>query len=101
MQLVKGIISSSSSSSERISKSKDSTHLIFRPRKITIILNIPYQNYQFKMITSNKKTYHFVIVGTLEDESKEVAFEFLKALMKKEEIKELSELHIFGEKDNK
>ena len=35
------------------------------------------------MTTSNKKDYHFVIVGTLEDESKEVAFEFLKALMKK------------------
>ena len=51
------------------------------------------------MITSNKKDYHFVIVGTLEDESKEVAFEFLKALMKKEGIKEVSELHIFGEKD--
>ena len=53
------------------------------------------------MITSNKKYYHFVIVGTLEDESKEVAFEFLKALIKKEEIKEVSELHIFGEKDKK
>ena len=53
------------------------------------------------MITSNKKDYHFVIVGTLENESKEVAFEFLKALMKKEEIKEVSELHIFGEKDKK
>ena len=53
------------------------------------------------MITSNKKDYHFVIVGTLEDESKEVAFEFLKTLMKKEGIKEVSELHIFGEKDKK
>jgi len=54
------------------------------------------------MITSNKKDYHFVIVGTLEDESKEVAFElFLKALMKKEGIKEVSELHVFGEKDKK
>ena len=53
------------------------------------------------MNTSNKKDYHFVIVGTLEDESKEVAFEFLKALMKKEGIKEVSELHIFSEKDKK
>ena len=41
--------------------------------------------------------FHFVIVGTVKGESKEVALEILKTIMKKnEEIKDISELHIFG-----
>jgi hypothetical protein len=41
--------------------------------------------------------FHFVIVGTVNGESKEVALEILKTIMKKnEEIKDISELHIFG-----
>jgi hypothetical protein len=45
----------------------------------------------------DKKDFHFVIVGTVKGESKEVALEILKTMMKnREEIKEISELHIFG-----
>ena len=45
----------------------------------------------------DKEDFHFVIVGTIKGESKEVALEILKTLMKnREEIKEISELHIFG-----
>ena len=41
--------------------------------------------------------FHFVIVGTVKGESKEVALEILRQTMKKsEEIKDISELHIFG-----
>jgi hypothetical protein len=44
-----------------------------------------------------KKDFHFVIVGTVKGESKEVALEILKTIMNKnEEIKEISELHVFG-----
>jgi hypothetical protein len=48
--------------------------------------------------TPYKKDFHFVIVGTVKGESKEVALEILKTIIKKnrEEIKEISELHIFG-----
>ena len=43
-----------------------------------------------------KKDFHFVIVGTVKGESKEVALEILKTMTKnKEEIKEISELHVF------
>ena len=52
------------------------------------------------IILSLKQTmtdFHFVIVGTVKGESKEVALEILKTIMKKnEEIKDISELHIFG-----
>ena len=41
--------------------------------------------------------FHFVITGTVKGESKEVALEILKTIMKKNEgIKDISELHIFG-----
>ena len=41
--------------------------------------------------------FHFVIVGTVKGESKEVALAILKTIMEKsEEIKDISELHIFG-----
>ena len=44
-----------------------------------------------------KKDFHFVIVGTVKCESKEFALEILNTMMKnREEIKEISELHIFG-----
>jgi len=44
-----------------------------------------------------KKDFHFVIVGTVKGESKEGALEILKTIIKKnEEIKDISELHIFG-----
>ena len=49
------------------------------------------------MIIPNKKNYHFVIVGTLESESTESAFEFLKTLIIKAKIKDVIELNIFGE----
>ncbi len=41
--------------------------------------------------------FHFVIIGTVKGESKEVALENLKTIIKKnEEIKDISELHILG-----
>ena len=41
--------------------------------------------------------FHFVIIGTVKGESKEGALEKLKTIMNKsEEIKEISELQIFG-----
>jgi hypothetical protein len=41
--------------------------------------------------------FHFVIIGTVKGESKEGALENLKTIMNKsEEIKDISELHIFG-----
>jgi hypothetical protein len=41
--------------------------------------------------------FHFVIVGTVKGESKEVALELLKTIIKKnEEIQDISEPHIFG-----
>jgi hypothetical protein len=41
--------------------------------------------------------FHFVIIGTVNGESREVALEILKATMnKREEIKDISELKIFG-----
>ena len=44
-----------------------------------------------------KKDFHFVIVGTVKGESKEVVLEILKTIIKKnEEIKDISEFHIFG-----
>ena len=46
---------------------------------------------------SYKKDFHFVIIGTLKGESKEVAVEILKTMIKNtEEIKEISDLNIFG-----
>ena len=46
---------------------------------------------------SYKKDFHFVIIGTLKGESKEVALEILKTIMNKnEEIIDISELNIFG-----
>jgi hypothetical protein len=49
------------------------------------------------MSLGNKKYYNFVIVGTLESESKEAALKFLENLMKAKEINDLSALNIFGE----
>ena len=44
-----------------------------------------------------KKDFHFVIVGTVKGESKEIALEILKTMIKNtEEIKEISDLNIFG-----
>ena len=44
-----------------------------------------------------KKDFHFVIVGTVKGESKEVALKILKTMTNNnEEIKEISELHVFG-----
>jgi hypothetical protein len=41
--------------------------------------------------------FHFVIIGTVKGESKEVALELLKTVINKsEEIKDISEFHIFG-----
>jgi hypothetical protein len=41
--------------------------------------------------------FHFVLIGTVKDESKEVALEILKTITNKsEEIKDISELKIFG-----
>ena len=41
--------------------------------------------------------FHFVIVGTVKCESREVALEMLKKIINKnEEIKDISELKIFG-----
>jgi hypothetical protein len=45
----------------------------------------------------DKKDFHFVIVGTVKGESKEISLEILKAMIKNtEEIKEISDLNIFG-----
>jgi hypothetical protein len=47
--------------------------------------------------SSYKKDFHFVIVGTVKGESKEISLEILKAMIKNtEEIKEISDLNIFG-----
>jgi zona occludens toxin (predicted ATPase) len=41
--------------------------------------------------------FHFVLIGTVKGESKEVALEILKTITNKsEEIKDISELKIFG-----
>ena len=41
--------------------------------------------------------FHFVIIGTVKGESKEVVLENLKTIMNKSEvIKDISELKIFG-----
>ena len=52
------------------------------------------------IVLSVKKTmtdFHFVIVGTVKCESREVALEMLKKIINKnEEIKDISELKIFG-----
>jgi hypothetical protein len=41
--------------------------------------------------------FHFVIVGTVKGESKEISLEILKTMINKtEDIKEISELNIFG-----
>ena len=46
---------------------------------------------------SYKKDFHFVIVGTVKAESKEISLEILKTMIKNtEEIKDISELNIFG-----
>jgi hypothetical protein len=46
---------------------------------------------------SYKKDFHFVIIGTLKGESKEVALEILNTMIKNtEEIKEISDLNFFG-----
>lgn len=49
------------------------------------------------MSLCNKKYYNFVIVGTLQSESKDDALGFLEKLMKAKEINDLNALHIFGE----
>ena len=60
------------------------------------------KNYRLKIMTvsyssSYKKDFHFVIVGTVKGDSKEVALEILKTMIKNtEEIKEISDLNIFG-----
>jgi hypothetical protein len=47
--------------------------------------------------SSYKKNFHFVIVGTITAESKEISLEILKMMIKNtEEIKEISDLNIFG-----
>jgi hypothetical protein len=44
-----------------------------------------------------KKDFHFVIVGTVKGEYKEVALEILKTMIKNtEEINEIRDLNIFG-----
>jgi len=41
--------------------------------------------------------FHFVVLGTVKSESKEAALELLKTFINKsEEIKDISELKIFG-----
>ena len=46
---------------------------------------------------SYQKDFHFVIVGTVKSESKEIALEILKTMIKNtEKIKEISDLNIFG-----
>ena len=46
---------------------------------------------------SYKIDFHFVVVGTIKGESKEVALEILKTMSKNtESIKEISDLNIFG-----
>ena len=41
--------------------------------------------------------FHFVIIGTVKGESKEVALDLLQTIINKsEEIKDISELKIFG-----
>ena len=46
---------------------------------------------------SYKKDFHCVIVGTIKGESKEISLEILKTMIKNtEEIKEVSDLNIFG-----
>ena len=48
-----------------------------------------------------KKDFHFVIIGTLKGESKEVALEILKTMTKNnEEIKEISDLTFLGKLSN-
>ena len=49
------------------------------------------------MSLCNKKYYNFVIVGTLQSESKDAALGFLEKLMKAKEINDLNALHIFRE----
>jgi hypothetical protein len=45
---------------------------------------------------SYQKDFHFVIIGTLKGESKEVALEILKTMIKNtEEIKEISDLYFW------
>ena len=47
--------------------------------------------------SSYKKDFHFVIVETVKAESKEISLEILKKMIKNtEEIKEVSDLNIFG-----
>lgn len=47
--------------------------------------------------SSYKKDFHFVIVGTIKGESKEISLEILKTMIKNtEEIKEISDLNIVG-----
>jgi hypothetical protein len=41
--------------------------------------------------------FHFVVIGTVKGESKEVALEIIKTVINKnEKIKDISELKIFG-----
>ena len=72
-------------------------------RNLLIINLTGLFHYSYKCINHNiisKKTmtdFHFVIIGTVKGESKEVALEILKTIMNKnEEIKDISELNIFG-----
>ena len=46
--------------------------------------------------SSYKKDFHFVIVETIKGESKEITLEILKLMIKNKEIKEISDLNIFG-----
>lgn len=52
------------------------------------------------MSLCNKKYYNFVIVGTLESESKEAALKFLENLMKAKEINDLVLLIFLGKFKN-
>jgi hypothetical protein len=46
---------------------------------------------------SYTKDFHFVIIGTIKGQSTEIALEILKVMIKNtEEIKEISDLSIFG-----
>ena len=64
---------------------------------ITLFIIILLVKQKMTLSSYYKKDFHFVIVGTVKGESKEFALEILKTVMKKnEEIKDISELHIFG-----
>ena len=64
---------------------------------ITLLIKILLVKKTMTLSSYYTKDFHFVIVGTIKGESKEVALELLKTIMNKsEEIKDISEFHIFG-----